>query len=90
MDNILFKFVCTYTYNLQRNSLQISYSIQFVGRLDTWNITWLEVEELRFEIEAYNMDVKLWEYFSNLERQNAIDIPGDDEVQVDNLVDFID
>ena len=88
MDNILFKFVCT--YNLQRNSLQISYSIQFVGRLDTWNITWLEVEELRFEIEAYNMDVKLWEYFSNLERQNAIDIPGDDEVQVDNFVDFID
>ena len=88
MDNKLFKFVCT--YNLKRNSLQISYSIQFVGRLDTWNITWLEVEELRFEIEAYNMDVKLWEYFSNLERQNAIDIPGDDEVQVDNLVDFID
>ena len=48
------------------------------------------MKELRFEIEAYNMDVKLWEYFSNLERQNAIDIPGDDEVQVDNFVDFID
>ena len=49
--------------------------IHFLGRLDTWNISWLEVEELRFEIQAYNMDVKLWEYFSNLERQDAVDLP---------------
>ena len=64
-------------------------SIRLVGRLDTWNISWIEVEELRFEIESYNMDVKLWEYFSQLERQNAVDIPGNNENPNENFEEFI-
>ena len=43
--------------------------------MDSWNITWPEVEELKYEIEAYNMDVKLWESFSTLERQDAFELP---------------
>ena len=36
-------------------------------------MTWPEVEELKYEIQTYNLDVKLWESFSNLERQDAFD-----------------
>ena len=47
--------------------------IKFLGRLETWRITWSDVEELRYEIEQYNLDVKLWENFNTLERQDAFD-----------------
>ena len=68
------------------------FRIHFLGRLDTWNISWLEVEELRFEIQAYNMDVKLWEYFSNLERQDAVDLPDvqpNQQPQIENFEELI-
>ena len=36
------------------------------------------------------MDVKLLEYFSQLERQNAVDIPGNDNVNPnENFEEFI-
>lgn len=49
------------------------FRVKFIGRLDSWNVTWRDVEELRYEIDEYNMDVKLLEYFSTLERQDAFD-----------------
>lgn len=48
--------------------------IRFIGRLDSWNMNWAEVEELRYEISQYNLDVRLWENFNSLERQDAIDV----------------
>ena len=42
-------------------------------------MTWPEVEELKYEIQTYNLDVKLWESFSNLERQDAFDFPDNQE-----------
>ena len=42
-------------------------------------MTWSEVEELKYEIQTYNLDVKLWESFSNLERQDAFDFPDNQE-----------
>ena len=41
-------------------------------------MTWPDVEELKYEIDAYNLDVKLWESFSNLERQDAFELPDND------------
>ena len=35
------------------------------------------------------MDVKLFEYFSQLERQNAVDIPGNNENPNENFEEFI-
>lgn len=49
------------------------FSIHVLGRLDSWGLTWSEVEELRYEIQLLNLDVKLWEYFSTLERQDAFE-----------------
>ena len=34
-----------------------------MGRLDTWNMNWMEVEEFRYEIKEYNIDLTLFEYF---------------------------
>ena len=42
-------------------------------------MTWPEVEELKYEIQTYNLDVKLWESFSNLERQDAFDFPDNQQ-----------
>ena len=58
------------------------FRIKFIGRLDSWNMTWPEVEELKYEIQTYNLDVKLWESFSNLERQDAFDFPDNQQEEV--------
>ena len=48
-------------------------NLRFIGRLDSWNIKWSQVEQLRYEINQYNLDVQLWESYSTLERQNAFE-----------------
>ena len=48
-------------------------NLRFIGRLDSWNIKWSQVEQLRYEINQYNFDVQLWESYSTLERQNAFE-----------------
>ena len=48
-------------------------NLRFIGRLDSWEVSWSQVEQLRFEINQYNLDVILWESFSTLERQNAFE-----------------
>ncbi len=37
-------------------------------------MTWTEVEELRMDIDDFNLDLKLWESFSMLERRDAVDL----------------
>ena len=51
----------------------IIYSLHHLGRLDSWNVSWAEVEEIRYEIQQFNLDVKILESFSSLERQDAFD-----------------
>ena len=48
-------------------------SLLFIGRLDSWEVSWSQVEQLRFEINQYNLYVILWESFSTLERQNTFE-----------------
>ena len=48
-------------------------------------MTWSEVEELKYEIQTYNLDVKLWESFSNLERQDAFDFPDNQQEEEEFL-----
>ena len=48
-------------------------NLRFIGRLDSWNIKWSQVEQLRYEINQFNLDVQLWESYSTLERQNAFE-----------------
>ena len=48
-------------------------NLRFIGRLDSWEVRWSQVEQLRYEINQYNLDVQLWESFSTLERQNAFE-----------------
>ena len=36
-------------------------------------MSWSQIEQLRFEINQYNLDVILWESFSTLERRNAFE-----------------
>ena len=63
------------------------YSIRYVGRLDNWNVAWTEVEELRFEIRHFNLDVSLGEQFNNIDKFQAVEnqenqIQGFDDQQV--------
>ena len=66
-------------------------SLKFIGRLDSWEMSWSQVEQLRFEINQYNLDVILWESFSTLERQNAFEDHDyvDVEFNPDNADDLI-
>ena len=48
-------------------------SIRYVGRLDNWNVAWTEVEELRFEIRHFNLDVTLGEQFNNIDKFQAVE-----------------
>ena len=49
------------------------YSIRYIGRLDSWNVGWTEVEELRFEIQHFNLDVTLGEQFNNIDKFQAVE-----------------
>ncbi len=49
------------------------FSIRYVGRLDNWNVAWTEVEELRFEIRHFNLDVTLGEQFNNIDKFQAVE-----------------
>ena len=48
------------------------FSVRFLGRLDTWQLDFLEVEEMRYEISEYNIDLTLWEQFSSLEMAHLL------------------
>ena len=49
------------------------FSIRYIGRLDNWNVAWTEVEELRFEIRHFNLDVTLGEQFNNIDKFEAVE-----------------
>lgn len=45
----------------------------FIGRLDCWNVNWWDVEDIRAELKACNVNVKLWEAFPAVDRQAPVD-----------------
>ena len=51
----------------------ISYSVTFLGKLDTWNVNYAEVEDIREEIRMANMDLELWETFDSFDREDALE-----------------
>ena len=50
-------------------------SIRYLGRLDTWNVSFLDVDELRYEIKEYNVDLTIYEQFSSSVADNVHDQP---------------
>ena len=50
-----------------------SFSVTFLGKLDTWNVNYAEVEEIRSEIRSCNMDLELWETFDSFDREDAME-----------------
>ena len=40
-------------------------SIRYLGRLDTWNMSFFDVDELRYEIKEYNVDLTIYEQFGS-------------------------
>ena len=40
-------------------------SIRYLGRLDTWNVSFFDVDELRYEIKEYNIDLTIYEQFGS-------------------------
>ena len=53
--------------------LSFSFSVTFLGKLDTWNVNYAEVEEIRSEIRSCNMDLELWETFDSFDREDAME-----------------
>ena len=53
--------------------LPFSFSVTFLGKLDTWNVNYAEVEEIRSEIRSCNMDLELWETFDSFDREDAME-----------------
>ena len=51
----------------------ISHSVTFLGKLDTWNVNYAEVEDIREEIRMANMDLELWETFDSFDREDALE-----------------
>jgi hypothetical protein len=43
--------------------------LKFIGRLDTWNTNWLEIESIRKELHDCNLDILLWEQFDSQSRE---------------------
>ena len=60
-------------------------SIRYIGRLDSWNVAWTEVEELRFEIRHFNLDVSLGEQFNNVDKFEAVENQENQLLGLDNL-----
>ena len=46
--------------------------LNFIGRLDTWNTNWMEIESLRNELKGCNLDITLWELFDSQSRQEGV------------------
>jgi len=44
-----------------------------LGKLDTWNVNYAEVEDIREEIKMANMDLELWETFDSFDREDALE-----------------
>ena len=49
-----------------------SFRLQVIGRLDTWNTNWLDIESLRAELKDCNLDITLWELFDSQSRQEDV------------------
>lgn len=62
------------------------FSIRYIGRLDSWNVAWTEVEELRFEIRHFNLDVTLGEQFNNIDKFEAVENQENQMLGLDNLL----
>ena len=45
------------------NSSTFTSSIRYLGRLDTWSVSYFDVDELRYEIREYNIDLTVYEQF---------------------------
>ena len=61
-----------------------NFSLSFIGKLDNWDVSFIEVDELRFEMLHFNMEVKLWEQF---EAQELAHLQPDIPEQQDNQID---
>ena len=58
--------------------LSLCFSLRFIGRLDTWNTNWMEIEAIRSELMGCNIDIRLWELFDSQSRQEAVFREGDE------------
>ena len=47
------------------------FRLEFIGRLDTWNTNWMEIESMRSELKGCNLNVTLWELFDSQSRQEG-------------------
>ena len=47
------------------------------------------MEELRYEINQLNLDVKLWENFSTLQRQDAFEVHAQGDFDINDLDELI-
>ena len=66
LTNVILDNMCCQTLSIHY------FRIRYIGRLDTWNVNWLEIESLRAELKAYNLDVTLWEFFDSHSRQEDV------------------
>ena len=64
--NVMVNIMCYWTLSIPY------FRIKYIGRLDTWNINWLETESLRAELKASNLDITLWEFFDSHSRQEDV------------------
>lgn len=54
------------------NRVFIPVSLRFLGRLDTWNASFLDVDQLRYEISEYNIDLTIFEQFGSTDGLEAL------------------
>ena len=66
LSNVMVNIMCYWTLSIPY------FRIRYMGRLDTWNINWLETESLRAELKASNLDITLWEFFDSHSRQEDV------------------
>ena len=55
--------------------------LTFIGRLDTWNTNWVEVEQLRSQFAQCNLEIRLWELFDSQLRQGVFGLEEDAVMQ---------
>jgi len=48
-------------------------NVTFVGKLDTWNVNYAEVEDIREDIKYSNLNLQLWETFDSFDRKEAME-----------------
>jgi len=48
-------------------------NVSFIGKLDTWDVNYAEVEEIRSDVKHANLNLELWETFDSFDRAEAIE-----------------